>query len=161
MTYATIATTKDYDAVADLLNRLLQAIVDIFADNDVSLPDRQYIHCGAVAQDCEQVTVQLMQVFLGSPGTPPGSPVRCDSARSAVIRINILRKAPALGTRGQIPTADDLSAAATQYARDMWLLFDVPARVNDLNGSVIADADPIEPAGGFSGSGLNLTVAIP
>lgn len=161
MTIAPVDPAVDYNAVAALLQDVLQAVNDTWIEAGIDLPARQYIHLGAAAMDCEQVTVQLLQVFLGSPGVPPGTAVKCESVRSAMIRINIIRKAPTLGQRGQVPDADALSDAAITFSRDLWLLLTAISKLDRVGGGVLADVEPIDPQGGYAGAGLNLTITIP
>ncbi len=157
-------TSNDVDVLSDLLFTMLESVENTFEAESVALPDRRYIAWGGVAVDCEQVTVQLVQVYPGVPGGDPNQPARCMGARSAVLVVQIFRCAPApTGPRAIAPTPEALNESAKTMSRDAWLLLD-SAIVFDNTGlaaGVIADVSPLEPSGGFVGTTLTVTVTVP
>lgn len=152
--------------VKNLLDNTLSTIVSIFGSYNVPLPDRRYWSVGEVAIDCAQLSVSLIQVYLGPPGDQASLPQKCNTVRSAVMVVTIAREIPVVGMNGRPPSADKISEGAEISAVDAWVLLD---SVNTLDqwepGSfgvgAIATVDIPPPAGGFQTVSMQLTVAIP
>lgn len=156
----------DIDAVGQLLITTLNHVVGRYEQAGVELPERRYIHYGAVAADCEQVTVELNQVYPGVPGDDPGAAQKCggDTLRTAAMTVTIFRKIPTgSGNRGQDPPKpEDLTATTLILARDTWLLLDVAEEVDQVGHKrgMITEVSPIGPSGGYAGVAMTLSVAI-
>lgn len=156
---------EDLEALPQLLHITLDAIVGVFEQASAPLPDRRYVAYGAIAADCEQLTVQFTQLYPGEPGTDPSSAVRCDGPRTAVLVCQLLRCVPTgSGPRGQAaPDPAIMDRSAEAFCRDAWLLLDAAQAVDAAgwNTGVIAEVSPVDSQGGFAGSAMTLTVTVP
>ena len=75
----------------EMLDGVLYRVETTFQSYNVSLPSRRYWTMGLPAIDCEQVTVSLVQMYLGAPGAQVSSPQRCNVPRSATLNVSIAR----------------------------------------------------------------------
>lgn len=155
----------DQDVLGELLLLTLDKIVGTFEHAGVDLPGRRYISYGGVAADCEQLTVELAQIYPGLPAADPNQLHRCEGPRTAVIIAQLFRKVPvASGPRGTgAPTPGDLTASALTLVRDVWLLLDAAGAVDSAGWGtgVIAEVTPISASGGLTGANLTLTLTVP
>jgi len=155
----------DHDALGELLQLTLDRIVGTFEHARVDVPDRRYIAYGSVVADCEQLTVQLAQLYPGLPGADPSQVARCDGPRTAVLIAQLFRKAPvSSGPRGQgPPTADEITASTIRTVRDVWLMLDSAGAIDGAgwNTGVIAEVSPIDTSGGYIGVSMTLTLTVP
>lgn len=127
----------DHVLVSRLLSETLETVIEQFAIAGVSLPSRQYISVSQTVHDCEQVTVQLDQVYNGSPGDQAQTPSRCNGPRSAVMVIQVVRCVPEAG-RAPYPPVDAMNAYADSRAQDAWLLLESGLLVgNDYLGALV------------------------
>lgn len=162
----TDARDLDIEAVGQLLFTILDVVVGRYEQAGIDLPERRYIHYGTVAADCEQLTVELNQVFPGLPGEDPSAAQPCagSTPRTAATTVTIFRKVPTgSGNRGQDPpTPEALTATTLILARDSWLLLDAAEEVDQRGHrrGVIAEVSPIGPSGGYTGVTMTLSVAI-
>jgi hypothetical protein len=158
----------DEDAinVVSFLDGVLQRIVSTFQSYNVPVPARRYWTVGQQAIDCEQLTVTLLQIYLGPPGDQASQPQRCNRPRTAVMTVSISREIPVVGQNGRPPTADKLQSAAEISAIDGYILM---LSLNLLDQweeggfgvGVIATVDYPPPEGGFQTVNMQLTMAIP
>jgi hypothetical protein len=152
--------------IVALMNGVLQRVVSTFNSYNVPLPTRQYWTVGQQAVDCEQLTVTLVQIYLGAPGDQASSPQRCTQPRTAVMTVSVSRAIPVVGQNGRPPSADKLEEAAAVSAIDAYILM---LSLNTLDMweeggfgvGVIATADIPPPEGGFQTVNMQLTMAIP
>ena len=152
--------------VNNLLQNVLSTIVSKFESYNVPLPNRQYWTVGQAAIDCEQLSVSLIQLYLGAPGDQASLPQKCNMPRSAVMTIVLAREIPVVGTNGRPPTAEKISEGAEISAVDAWVLMQ---SINELDqwepGSfglgTIATVDIPAPEGGFQAVTMQLTMAVP
>lgn len=154
--------SDDVDAVGVTLNTVLAKIVETFELAGVELPERRYIWWGATAHDCDQVTVSVLQLYLGTPGDPAAAPQRCDAPRTLVLSCQIVRKVP-LGQGGRVPYPSALSSSsyAEERARDAWILLEAGLKACDEWGvGAIADVNPTDPSGEYQAVALNLTLPV-
>ena len=70
----TTAIPSEAKNAKDLLDGVLDTLVSVFSSYSVPLPSRQYWTVGEQAIDCEQLTVTLIQIYLGAPGDQASSP---------------------------------------------------------------------------------------
>lgn len=154
----------DVDSIARVLVTTLDAIVLTFERANVDLPARRYVHFGGTAADCEQLTVQLDQTYLGTPGGDPNALQRCNGPRTCAMSVQLWRTAPSLGAKGQPPSALSLSEAAVSSSRDAWLLLDSLNQIDVDAGwgtGVIAEVSALPPQGNFRGLTMSLVVPVP
>jgi len=158
--------SEDALNLKNLLDNVLSTVVSVFTSHNVPLPDRQYWTMGEAAVDCDQLSIALIQIYLGPPGDEAASPQRCNTVRSAVMAISISRAVPVVGTSGRAPTAERISEGAAISAVDAYVLL---SSINTLDqwepGSfgvgVIATVDIQPPLGGYQTVSMQLTIAIP
>lgn len=156
----------DVYSLSNLLQGVLDRVVSLYASYGVPLPTRQYWTMGTPAADCEQLVVNFIQMYLGSPGDEASEPQRCNVPRSAVMAIQIFRAVPSVGQSGQAPTAAKIQAGAVLPAVDAWTLM---SAVNLLDQweeggygpGVIATLTAQEAQGGFQSTTLQITMAVP
>lgn len=161
-------TNVDEEAlnIVALMDGVLQRVVSTFNSYNVPLPTRQYWTVGQQAVDCEQVTVTLVQIYLGAPGDQASAPQRCNQPRTAVMTVSVSRAIPVVGQNGRPPSADKVEEAAAISAIDAYVLM---LSLNELDMweesgfgvGVIATADIPPPEGGFQTVNMQLTMAVP
>ena len=150
----------------NMMDGILEKVCNVFQSYNVPLPQRQYWTMGQPAIDCEQLTVQFLQMYLGAPGDQASEPQRCHVPRTAVVMIGITRAVPTVGQNGRPPSGDKIEQANYIAAVDAWLLMQ---SLNDLDQwdatgyglGVIATLDTLGPEGGFHTTNLQLTLAVP
>lgn len=150
--------------VASFMERVLETIVEKFAEKGVELPGRRYIFFGMPAADCAQLTVALQQLYLGPPGLPASEPTPCNAMTSAVLRIELLREVPIPGDREMTVPVAKLTAAANQQILDAEILLDAlePMCGATWGGmGVFADVSMGTEQGMYAGPVMNLTAGVP
>lgn len=150
----------------DLLDGIVERVVAGYEQAGVDLPARRYWTLQIPVADCEQMVVSFIQAYIGPVGDEAASPQRCESPRTAVCDVQVIRCVPGLQARGRAPTSEQIENASRALAIDAWLLLDLSASMDqwDVAGpgmGVIATVDAQEPAGGFQSITLHLTLAIP
>lgn len=158
---------------------ILKRVEEVYADHGVELPSRRYLSVGGmgdVVHDCEQVTVSFEQGYTGSPGNQAQEPVRCDSPRTGVFLVEIVRCTPVpksaeapkdrYGTPSNVPkmtsTADETASAIKQMIDAMLLMeAGLSATAADFasTSTALADVTAGPNQGGFQG--MILTLAAP
>lgn len=150
----------------DALQGILDRVIAVFESYSVPLPTRRYWTMGTPATDCEQLVVNFVQMYLGSPGDEAATPQRCNVPRSAVVVISISRQIPIVGQSGKAPAGDKIQDYSEWSAVDAWVLME---SVNLLDQweeggygpGVIATLNSSEPQGGYQTINLQITLAIP
>jgi hypothetical protein len=87
----------DPQEFADIADHILNTVVTTYADHGISLPERRYLAVGgqgSTVHDCEQVTVSFEQGYSGRPGAQAQEPVKCNSLRTGVYVIEVVRALP-------------------------------------------------------------------
>lgn len=158
----------DEDALnlKEMLDGVLERVETTFQSYNVSLPARRYWTMGRPAVDCAQVTVSLIQMYLGAPGAQVSLPQRCNVPRSATLNISISRETPVVGANGRPPSADKIEQAGTWAAVDAWVLMQSINQLDQWDETgygvgVIATLDTPEPEGGFQTVTMQITMAVP
>lgn len=158
----------DEDALnlKEMLDGVLERVEATFQSYNVSLPARRYWTMGRPAIDCEQVTVSLIQMYLGAPGAQVSLPQRCNVPRSATLNISISRETPVVGTNGRPPSPDKIEQAGAWAAVDAWVLMQSINQLDQWDETgygvgVIATLDTPEPEGGFQTITMQITMAVP
>ncbi len=148
-----------------VMDRILQSVEETFESYGIDLPDLRYKNMGATTHDCEQVTVSLVQAYVGPPGDQAVGPQPCHGPRTGVFQVEIVRcyrDGSEKNLKARSSTAPN-PAVANEYSaertRDMWALLDAAGFMPDYNG-VIADTALTDAEGGFQAVILNLTVQL-
>lgn len=154
-------------AVWDTAESIMAAVVDIFADNSVTLPARQYIHIGEISYDCATLAVQLGPLRAGGADSPQIATVRPSTVlrRSAEFLVVLVRECFPVGTMRRPPAASTIHAVVEDLAIDGWLLFEqmqIRAARKEILPSckhvVLGPCIPVTPQGQIAG--WKMTVAI-
>lgn len=156
---------SEYEVLYALAHTVLDAIVGVYEQAGVDLPARRYVHFGGVAADCEQLTVQVDQLYSGTPGGDANAVQRCNGPRTAVLSVQLFRPEPTQsGTRGGPPTPEQLDAAARQHLTDAVLLLDAAGEADNQQGQwgtgYIAEVSPVDASGGFVGIAMALSMQV-
>lgn len=162
---------EDYpevESLARMMDAVLEAVVNVYDQAGVDLPERRYWTLGETVADCEQLTLFVNQIYVGPPGDEAGAPQRCDGPRSANINVQVLRCIPTVSARGtRAPTAEQIQEGSRPLAHDMYLLLDSAAQLERWDPyagpglGVIATVDATPPQGGYQAVNMTLTMAIP
>ena len=150
----------------EMLDGVLYRVETTFQSYNVSLPSRRYWTMGLPAIDCEQVTVSLVQMYLGAPGAQVSSPQRCNVPRSATLNVSIAREIPVVGANGRPPSPEKIEQAGSLAAIDAWVLMQSINQLDQWDETgygvgVIATLDTPEPEGGFQTVTMQITMAVP
>ena len=146
------------------MERLLESVVSVYESHGVPLPPRQYWQMGTPPEDCAQVVVSLLQIYLGAPGDQAADIQPCNAPITAVVNIHITRDYP-VGEKGRPNTVDDIKDAAEWSAIDSWILMkaikDFDKGEYDMPGlGAIATIASRPAAGGLQTTVLNLSTAV-
>lgn len=159
---------EDALSLKNLLDGVLARTIDVFTQYAVPLPKRKYWLMGPSAVDGEQLCVSFVQAYLGLPGDEAHTPVRGESARSAVLTIAVSRAVPVVSANGQPPKPEDMMAAAGISAVDSWVLLELTKRLDAWDPDagaygmgVIATVEAPVQEGGYTTVNLQITMVIP
>jgi hypothetical protein len=155
-----LSTVPNEEIVGALMQHILDKIVAVFDQAQVDLPARRYIHIGATAHDCEQLTISFLQMYAGPPGIRANEPQKCNSPRTAVFTVQLVRPAPLPEGRTQPPSIQSFYSHTLEKTRDAWLLMDAAMMAVDDYIGVIADV-AVTPPSDYQAIVLNLSVGIP
>jgi hypothetical protein len=167
MALTTVAdVSEDALNLKNMMDGILSRIEDVFQTYNVPLPQRRYWTMGEVAVDCEQVVVNFLQMYLGTPGDEQSMPQRCHVPRTATVIISISRAVATVGQNGRPPSGDKITESAHASAIDAWVLMECIRQFDmwDDTGyglGVIATMDSSGPEGGFQTVNMQLTLAVP
>lgn len=151
-------SSEDITTLKDHMDMVLEAVVQTYEQAGVELPEKRYIVFGQPVHDCEQVTVQFVQMYIGPPGDQGQIPQRCDGPRTAVLTVEVVRCIPT-GLRGAAPSATAARSAAEQQAIDTWILLESTNAMDAYSG-VLADIAVGEAQGGYQAVTMNVTAAV-
>lgn len=154
------STSGRQRSVVTLLDNVLQSIVDFYAQESISLPERRYWTVGEAAADCEQLTVVLVQTYAGVPGGDGLDPVPCRGPRTAVLGIQLLRKAH-VPQGGNSPSPASIQEMSVGPAIDAWALMDAVAQVDEMQNAVTLSVTTTTPQGGLQGVVASVALQIP
>ena len=158
--------SEDALNLVTLLDGVLSKTVSVFQSYNVPIPARRYWTVGQTAIDCEQLTVTLIQAYLGPPGDEASQPQRCNVPRTAVVLITVAREIPTVSINGRPPTAESITDAAQIAAVDAYVLLQSLDLFDQWDETgfglgVIGTVDTPPPQGGFQLTTMQLTMAIP
>ncbi len=158
--------SEDAFNLRDLMVRALETVTTVYEAYNVPLPARQYWAVGRPAEDCAQVVVSFIQMYLGAPGDQANAPQHCNVApRSAVLEIAITRDYP-IGVNAQAVAVSEIMKASEWAAVDSWILMESASAFDTWGDGipgpgVIATVSPNDPSGGLQTVLMNITVAVP
>ena len=171
----------DPNEYAEIADHILNTVVATYAEHGTDLPARRYLAVGGIGMtthDCEQLTVSFEQGYSGLPGTQAESPSKCNSPRTGVYIVEVVRSIPQPNTAEANPTTtvpsrygqevtgyqmlppDVQSEVARVQMRDAMLLLDAGLRAGEttLVGSLV-DVSAGQPQGGFQAIILQITTS--
>lgn len=111
----------DTSAVYDIAANMLASVADRLADAGLTVPDRQYVHGGDIAHDCEQLVVAVTDLVHAFPGEAAAVQF-CSPPRHARFAVSLVRCVPVPQDDGTPPTAEALDDAGAVTAADVWSL---------------------------------------
>jgi hypothetical protein len=154
---------------ADFLEACVEALDTIPTSPDldpgfVGAPDRAFVTYGTPAADCDQLTVHLVPLTVGS-----SQPVN-----AAVVRVNrvtliatLFRCGPIWENAQEMPTPEDMGALAEQINADRWALWNYPYNkwcanllFEDCGDVLNWGLGQLPPSGGMVGTTLTVTVSL-
>lgn len=146
------------------MERLLETVVSVYEQQGVPLPDRKYWQIGTPPEDCAQVVVSLLQIYLGMPGDQAADIQPCNGPVTAVVNIHITRDYP-VGEGGQPNSTQAITDAASWGAVDSWVLMKAMKEFdkNEFEQpgfGAIATIAGRPAAGGLQTTVLNLSTAV-
>lgn len=153
------------DKIGWVMGNIMKAVEEKFELYGIELPELRYLTMATPVHDCAQVTVTLIQAYVGPPGDQAAGPQPCGGPRTGVFQVEVVRCFEDGSTtnlkRAQSTAVDPdvITTYALERARDVWTLLDAAGEIPDYN-AVIADASLSEPLGKFQAAVLNLVVQI-
>ena len=158
--------SEDVKNLATMMGLLLSRLETLGETYDMDLPERRYWTMGTPVDDCEQVVVSFVQMYIGPPGDEATSPQRCNSPRTAVMQVAITRCIPVVTARGHAPSPTDIQAASERLAWDAYFLLEVSLDLDTWSDvfpglGIIATVEVGEAQGGFQSTIMSVTTAIP
>jgi hypothetical protein len=167
MPIVSIATVNN-DALnlKTFMDKVLDKIVETYADYNVPLPTRQFWTMGDPAIDCDQLCVSFVQMYLGLPGDEASQPQRCTQPRTAVLTVSVSREIPVVGSNGKAPTADKIQEGSQIAAVDAWMFMELINKLDqwepgEFGMGVIATAEAATAEGGFQTMRMQISMVVP
>lgn len=151
----------DTEVTGAVMQNLLDKIRAVFEQADVSLPERQYLAVGRTAHDCEQLTVSFQQMYLGAPGVRVDQPVKCNSPRSVVLTVQLVRCVVMPVGRSTTPDAAKTTDRTLSRVTDAWLLMDAVTQALDDFLGIFGEVVITDPQAEYQAVVLNVTVGVP
>lgn len=163
------------DRPFQLAEAILDAVVDAFAVDGVSLPDKQYVGVGVEVDDCPEVSVRIATITPSelNPALDIADPIQVSvgfAAQTATYNVIIMRCAEAqMRVRNktpQLPSVTELQDDASTVYGDMIRVHNAivaAQQAGDLaicNGIVFVNVLPLGPSGGHIGSSTTLKAAL-
>jgi hypothetical protein len=148
------------------MDKVLDKIVETYADYNVPLPTRQFWTMGDPAIDCEQLCVSFVQMYLGLPGDEASQPQRCTQPRTAVLTVFLSREIPVVGSNGKAPTAEKIQEGSEIAAVDAWMFMELINKLDqwepgEFGMGVIATAEAATAEGGFQTMRMQISMVVP
>lgn len=151
---------EDHDLIAEFMTAVRDRVVAVYEQANFDLPERRYITVGATAHDCEQLTVSFRQLYLGPPNAPVNEPFRCNTPRTVVLVIEVVRKV-ALPGRNTPPSVEAIEAKTRAKTADASLLLTAAESALGDDTLVVADVSCTSPQGEYQATVLNMTIGLP
>jgi len=165
ITYITNVNTEALN-LKTFMDKVLDKIVETYADYNVPLPTRQFWTMGDPAIDCDQLCVSFVQMYLGLPGDEASQPQRCTQPRTAVLTVSVSREIPVVGSNGKAPTADKIQEGSQIAAVDAWMFMELINKLDqwepgEFGMGVIATAEAATAEGGFQTMRMQISMVVP
>lgn len=161
-------TRAEYGDIHGTLRYILESIEDRYAEAGVMLPERRFTTVGNIAsaavKDCEQVTVNFVQGYLGFPGQPDLEPKGCLIMMSGDFVIQVVRCVPTItptgrGTGMKVPTVEQIEAATVVQSVDAQLLLETAYSLSSAQG-ISATVTPSGVEANVQAIELNLSISL-
>lgn len=139
------AARAEYGDAFDTLKYIQETVETIYAQAEVDLPDRRFVAAGdvasSIANDCEQVTVNLAQIYLGAPGEPAAVPPHCNLVMFGDFVVQVTRCVPGptttrAGASVRPPKVSAIEEQTLVQAVDMQLLLEAAYSMTNIQGVV-------------------------
>jgi len=156
---------SDVTQLYDNAQRVLQTFSDVFAEYGVALPSRQFTTWDAtenVPVDCEQLTVQVIQAYNGTPGQQAQVPTKCQSGWTATYACQLWRCLPTVFDGTHVPDASQLDAVGKTFMVDAALMRKVACEIDSwgFRGGIMWDLTPLAQNGGYGGTQVNIVALV-
>jgi len=154
------------DSIFNALEVVLESINGVYSSAGVELPTRQLLTVGGPGEephDCEQVTVSFDQLYSGPPGEQAQVPARCESPRTAVVVVEVVRCLPISKNPRQLLSTAEITDFAMLQMKDAWLLMDAGLKTGEALAftGALADVTAGPASGGYQAMVMNLIIGIP
>jgi hypothetical protein len=150
------------EVVYGVMQSVIDGIVAVYNAEDVDLPTRHILGVQATAHDCEQLSIVFEQLYVGGPGDQAEQPMRCESPRSVVMTVQLVRCVPTMQARGVPPTPAAMAESTSKQLTDTWLLLEGVMSSEAANYlGALADVTVTPPDGGYQAVQANVVVGIP
>lgn len=177
----------DKNDIVEMAEHILATVNRVYAEEGVSLPERQYFVIGGMGQtvhDCEQVTVSWSQTYSGMPGDEATQMAQCNGIHTGSFIVEVVRKIsvinnnevneqttgspniPArygsLNAGNTIPEPSTMMSEATVQMQDAILLLraGLTAGEGSTTNRSIVDVSAGTPLGGYQAVIMNYTSAL-
>lgn len=142
-------------------SQLLADVVEALEDADRTVPDRQYVTTGEVADDCEQLVVAFRRLIPTTGDLLDDGPmiVECAIMPVAEFEVRLTKCVPTSDDAGNPPQPTTLNNDASEKADDAQALL---AAVHTLAEQGAWGLEPLEtvgPTGGYLASSITLRVS--
>lgn len=159
-----LALANDTLQVVDFLSNALETVEGTYTRLGVPMPERRLWAVSSLpAIDCEQISVEFVQTYLGLPGDEATEPTNCTGPRSIVYLITVSRCVPA-GKNGRPPSVESYTEHQKTLAVDVAVLLeatkDLTASKNTWSNAsteLIATVNAGEENGGYISVSLSLS----
>lgn len=166
-------------AIDVVAGRILECVVDYFAEAGVDLPPRRFVAAGeprGIVWDADQLTVTCNGIGLGSVEAPASAlqlgPEVTRTLRHAVFEVMLVRRVPvqqsAQDPKAAPPDAAQMDAAGRAQMRDVGVMSGAIIRaaseagrvLSSGTGVIIGPSEPVGPSGGLVGTAAAFTATI-
>lgn len=161
--------SENYEEFGDIhktLQHILDTIVASYTSAGIDIPERQFTAVGdvasSIANDCEQVTVNFIQAYVGLPGQPDVVPRGCPLPMSADFVAQVTRCVPGgvvSRTGSRAPAVAAIEASTLIQAVDAQILLQSVDAMSSIQGKS-ATVAPSGVDGKYQSMMLNLSISL-
>ena len=161
-------TREEYGDIYGTMQHISDVIETLYMQAGVELPPRQFTAVGdtasAISWDCEQVTINFVTAYYGSPGQPLTVATGCLPLMSADFVVQVVRCVPGMettrnNTKVKLPSIADIEASTLIQAIDSQILLQ-SALTLDSAEPVLATVAPSGVEGGHQAVAMNLSISL-